>query len=314
MSMDMASDNSPFLRLPVEVRLHIYNFALPHSEYHDQLQLLDCPISWHPGTCANILFVNKQVHRDSSEILYQKNYFALYIRHPRNARLVYNETRADPQSFVLISWAHHHWAHPRNPRISWSALQRHSNLQDVRNWYISIPELDDLIGVDAYMRRASIAGLYGINIWQDRCARERGCLADEEKNRMAYVQKYKDPVDEVGKMLQSLPRIDILSLGLGYGTYGITCREYILSEILQRRGVKQAMCFYVNTRKGERVIDHYHSSLERYRQLLQGAHKSFKEESPRLPKGVKEMYWLLRAIRTMQALCPPTDPVDLIKE
>ncbi|KAL9100215.1 MAG: hypothetical protein Q9163_004380 [Psora crenata] len=312
MPVNMASRNISFLEFPLEVRLEIYRLALPRSEYREDLQIPDCPITWSLGICAGLLFANKQVQRESSEVLYKESYFALYIKHPRNPRLTYNESRADSQSFILISWTHRHWAHPRNPRIPWPALQKHKNLQDIRKWYVSVPELDDLIGVDAYMRRASIAGLYGINIWVANRARNGGCLTDDEKERMAYLQKYKDPINEAGIMLRSLPRIDVLSLGLGYGNHNVTCREYVLNEILLRRGVGQAKCFYTGTTKEGNGINH--GLVEGYRQMLQSNQASANRERLHMPRETESMHHLLQAIRTRQVLEPPMDPVDLIRD
>ena len=308
-----SSCSFPFLLLPLEIRLEIYKFALPYSEYRADLQLSDSPISWHPGACPRLLLANKHIYRETSSTLYQDNHFALYIRHPREPRLVYNESRADEQSFVLISWAHHHWAHPRNSKISWLVLRKHQNLQDIRRWYISIPVLDDLLGVEVYMGRSTIAGLHGIKFWLDKCTNNGGCLAGGEKKRMAYVQKYKDPIDEVGRMLQCLPQIDLLSLGLCcYGLHDIAFRDYMLDELLRIRGVKQAKCFYLPGKNGDIMIKP--GPLETYRQTLQSPRGSFAKETPNLPQGIEEMYRLLEAMRIRQTIEPPFYNEDLIRE
>ena len=122
---------------------------LPFSVYLDDLETMDCPVRWRRGLCGNVLFVNKQIHREASGILYKENVFSLYIRHPMKARLPMNESRPDDDSFVLFSWTGRHWAHPKNSRSHLRNLSKHPNFPDICKLYVSAPELDGLIGVDA---------------------------------------------------------------------------------------------------------------------------------------------------------------------
>ena len=310
LSTSMASCSSPFLNLPFELRVCIYRLTLPHSEYHNEKAHLDHPILWRPGTCAGILFTNKQIHSETSTILYRENFFAIYVRHPRNARLEYNESRADPEAFALISWEHRFWAHPRQTRIRLSTLQKHRNLHDIRKWYISVPDLSDLLGVDTYMRTTSTAAFHGVDFWITKCADNQGHLEGTDSERMAYVQMYKEPIDEVGRFLRSLPQLDHLSLGLGHGKFDIRCREYVLDEILQSRSVKDVKCFYVPTRRERWAMNI--KPLERYEQIIRAQHGSFAKEKPQLPGEIERMYWLLQAIYTREIVDPPTNAMGLI--
>lgn len=143
----MTSNRSRFLQLPTEVRLPIYRLLLPYSEYNSGREKSDSPVEWHHGACPGILFVNRQIHQEAAEILYRENTFAIYVKHPRQPRLPMNEGRADAESFMLVSWKGRSWSNPKNPKLSFSLLKKHSNLRDIRRLHISLPPLDDLLGV-----------------------------------------------------------------------------------------------------------------------------------------------------------------------
>lgn len=298
-----SSQNFRFLALPTEIRMVIYRLVLPYSKYVEDLEFMDCPISWFKGTSPALLFGNRQTYREATEILYKENLFALYVRHPRAARLPMNESRADPESFVLISWRDRSWAHPRNSRLPLSVLRRHINRLDIRRLHVSLPPFDDLIGVDAFMRRSSYAGFHGISAWVRKCAKQGGCLDHQEEQRMAYVRKYKEPVDEIGDFIREMPRLDHLSISFQLGDFDITHIEYLIGEILEKREVGVAKCFYVVTSKrqlppGERWDT---PLLRRFEQTLQSPMgTNIKGDVAHLPARLHDMYWLLRAMRTRQ--------------
>ncbi|KAL2051383.1 hypothetical protein ABVK25_008435 [Lepraria finkii] len=62
---------------------------------------------------------------------------------------------------------------------------------------------------------------------------------------MKYFQETKEPIDEVGKLLHELPRLDQLCLSFQTHVYDITTTEYLLQEILKMRGTTNARCFYI---------------------------------------------------------------------
>ena len=319
----MASERSLFLTLAPEIRLQIYRLVLPYSVYHVDFETFDSPVRWRHGLCSSILFINRQTHREASFVLYTENYFAVYLRHPQDARLPMNESRPDPDSFVLFSMINRSWAHPRNFKFPLSALQKHRNLSDIRKVYVSIPCFDGLIGVDAYLRRSSEARFQGISSWLTKCINRGGHLSPEEMDRICYVYKYKEPVDKIGKILQALPLLDFLSVGVNRLQYNISFIEFLLEEILSIGRVKRARCCYIP----EATIG---SSLwigaNKYDPLLsvfEGALRYRTTDPARryqhLSREAEDVWRLLQAIRKRQSLqgaheqgCLYLNPADVI--
>ncbi|MCJ1450652.1 hypothetical protein MMC28_000985 [Mycoblastus sanguinarius] len=301
----MVSDSFPFIQLAAEIRLPIYKLVLPYSTYCSKLHEHDSPIKWHYGKCPGILFVNRQIHREAAELLYSQNIFAIYVRHPREPRLPMNESRADPESFMLISWANRTWSNPKNPRLPISLLRNHSNFENIRRLHVSLPHFDDLSGVDMFMKKTSYAAFHGINGWIRKCAKDDGRLDAQERERMEYIKQFKEPLDEIGKLLHILPRVDQLNLSLSAGQFDISFIEYLLDGILQRRNVRNAACFYyrpsgtINRR--EFGIRDY-SLLQRLNTVLQSPPGDKRESHLQL--DIEGMFWLLQSIRTRQQLDP----------
>ena len=285
----------PFLLLPAEIRLRIYRLMLPHSEYHDDsdLERQDCPVEWHPGKYPGILFFNRQTHQEATEVLYRENVFAIYIRHPRVPRLPMGEGRADPESFMLVSWANRSWTNPRNPKLTLSVLRNHPNLRDIRRLHISLPHFgSDLSGIDMYMKKTSYAAFNGIDAWINKCLKAGGRIDDQERERMKYFQQTKEPIDEVGKLLHELPRLDQLCLSFQTHAYDITTTEYLLQEILKKRGITNARCFYIYG-----LWERQPGELQYFVGLLQSPVGTKIMEESHLPSDMDGMYLLLEAIR-----------------
>ena len=308
----MASKRSLFLTLAPEIRVLIYKLVLPYSTYYPEFETSDSPVRWHRGLCPSILFVNQQIYYEASYILYTENYFAVYLRHPRDARLPMNESRPDHDSFVLFSLIERSWAHPRNYRLSLSALQNRRNLNNLRKVYVSIPCFDDLIGVDAYLRRSSEAGFRGITHWLTTCASRGGHLSPEEIDRISYVYKYKAPIDEVGKMLQQIPCLDFLSIGVNRWLYNITFMEFLLEEILQIRRVKRARCHYVPEAKmGTSLwigVNRYDPLLRDFDKALESQSMNTASPAKHLSQETEDVWRLLQAIRKRQSLQSAHEP------
>jgi len=306
----MAPGVFPFLRLATEIRLSIYKLVLPYSEYCIESQKLDCPVRWHPGKCPSILFVNRQIYREATEILYRENAFAIYVRHPRQPRLPMNESRADPESFILISWINKSWANPRNPRLPCSVLRHHRNFQDITRFHISLPPLDDVLGIDVYMQKSSYAAFNGINAWIRKCLKQSGCIDDQERERTEYTQQIKRPIDEIGELLLNSPRIDELNLSLQAREREISFATHMLQGLITACKVSKARCFYVPRYDGRRVDPWVWGNpdytLARNLERLLEAPED-KEES-HLLKDMDEMYSLLQSIRARQQLDPTAIP------
>ncbi len=299
----------PFLQLPTEIRLPIYRLLLPYSEYHVEGQRNDSPVRWYTGRyhCSSILLVNRQVHREAAEILYRDNFFAIYVKHPREPRLPMNNSRADSESFMFVSWAQNKspnivkakmnwaWAHPRNPRVSWSTLEKHQSFHHIRNFHISLPSFDGLSGVDMFMKKTSFAAFKGVKAWSEKCANKGGCLDVAEGQRMCIVQQYKDPIDQLGRLLQDLERIDRLCISAQISKFQITFSDYLLEELLKVGVVGNAACYFatpLTSYPGE-------SQLRRWKDLLESTPKKPRKES-QLPPEADGMYRLLRAVRAYQ--------------
>ena len=301
----------PFLLLATETRLSIYKLVLPYSEYHVEEQKNDSPVRWYPGDypCPSILFVNRQIHDESAEILYRDNFFAIYVRHPRDPRLPMNESRADPESFMLVSWAkspmvrmNRAWAHPQNPKIPCSTLEYHQNFHHIRKFHISLPSFEDLAGVDMFMKLTSFAAHNGIKAWTDSCAKRGGSLLVAETERMSIVQQFRNPIDELGRLLHSSGRIDQLCISFQASNFQISFIEYLLEELLKLDEVRGATCFFASSLVHTLTWANLdNSQLKRWEDLLRLKPQRRTEES-HLPPEIDHMYQLLCAIRTYQQL------------
>lgn len=253
---------STFLSLPLEVRILIYKYLLPYSidqrfeplpkqapnpSIRGPRLALQEPeswaVRWFPGTCPLILFVDRQIHQEACEVLYRENAFELYIRHPKEPRLPMNDGRIDAESFILIAWAHSHWCHPRNPQLPLSTLLSHPWMSRIRNWRVNLPPLDDLMGVDAFMRLSSWPAFMGITKWISHCTKDDGQLDEQESSRMNYVKQFKDPIDDVAAYLKSLQRIDRLGMSFHLGRAHLNFLEYLLEGFQNLVTVKQVDCF-----------------------------------------------------------------------
>lgn len=234
-----------------------------------------------------------------------------------------NESRADSQSFMLVSWAkspgnranrlqeNRAWAHPLNPKLPYPLLANHQSFHHVRNLYVNLPPLDDLLGVDMFMKKQSYAFFNGISAWIRKCSHGGYCLDNQESERMKIVQQFKDPIDEIGKLLQSLGRIDRLHLVFQVeAASGISFVEYLLNEILKVRNVGLAEVSFApclllaNCRNLWGSFDH--PLFQRWQDLLQGIPDE--REEVQFPSEMDGMYRLLQAIQMHQELDPSSMP------
>ena len=301
----MSSREFPFLQLPVEIRLLVYQYALPFSiyEYDYDGEKSDCPVTWFPGKCPGILFVNRQISQEARETLYRNNTFSIYVRHPREPRLPMNAGRADPESIMLISWAKRVWSHPKNPILPFSILRHHPNFRDIRMIHVSLPPFDDLLGVDVYMQRSSDAFFHGINAWFNGCSEKGGQIDQKDRDRIDYVQKIKDPIDEVAKLLRTVSWIDKLYLSLQSREREISFVEYMLTQLLALQNVKNVRAFYVPRYIGGRANPWVwgnpdESLLVDLKANIENAHYGSKE--PQLSTDIDNMYRMLQSIRSKQ--------------
>ena len=229
----MAAKAVSFLDLPTELRLPIYRLVLPYSICDEKHK--DTPVRWFPGQCPSILFVCRRTYQEAAEILYAENTFAIYIRHPQWPRLPWNDSHRDLHSFAMMSSVKHFWAHPKQSKFPLPQLQCHQNLQDLRKVYISLPPLDGLLGVNYFF--------ISRQHWVQKPQRKTDDISPEEDERMAIVQRMKDPLDEIGDLLTDLPNLETLSIGFAPDALTIAIRKYMLERLLRVRGLKSASCF-----------------------------------------------------------------------
>lgn len=294
----------PFLQLATEVRLQVYTLVLPWSEYLTELERDDCPVKWYPGKCPSIISVNRQIHREATEILYRENTFAIYVRHPRIPRLPMTESRADPESFMLFSSEKKTLAGSRNPKVPYAVLRHHRNFQDIRKFHVSLPPFDDLNDIDEYSPSWARKAFADFSGCIEKCADQAGCIDYYDWDRMRYIQQIKGPIDEMGELLQNSPRIDELHLSLQAREQRLSFAIYMLQALITPRKVSNAHCLYIPLYIGSRrytATPKY--TLTRNLERLLEEPPGNKEES-HLSKDMDEMYSLLQSLRAIQQLDP----------
>ena len=148
-----------------------------------------------------------------------------------------NESRADDDSFVLISWKHRSWAHPRNHKIPLAVLQNHTHFSRICRIHINLRGMRDLLGIDMFMRTACYASEYGLSAWGEKLRVSNGQPLEVEQRRMDYINTIKGPVDEVAEVLQKLPRMTELLIFSTLHSYEISFFEFVISKLLRLRGV-----------------------------------------------------------------------------
>ena len=300
----------PFLQLPTEIRLSIYKLVLPYSEYSVDPPRKN-PVTWYSGNAA-ILFVNRQCYQEAVEILYRDNFFAIYIRHPRQPRLPFYDSRADAESFILISWSNRNrsWANPKNPRLSYSLLKQHSNFCKIRHIHVSLPPFNDLLGVDVYMQKTSYAASRSIKAWMKSCSECGGRITRKDRERMDYVQQIKGPIDEIGLLLQTLSRLEELCISLQAIERQLGFTEYMLRQFFALQNVNNVSACYAfeygsNAKPGP-LSGSDNDLLEVIKSKVEGT-PNYVEQSY-LPADMDDMFWLLQSIRAKQQRDPASIP------
>ena len=201
-------------------------------------------VRWYKGACASILFANRQIHEEACEILYHENTFSIYVKHPRHPRLPMNESRADDDSFVHISWKFRNWSHPRNPKIPLAIIRTHRHLPQICRLHVNLPDMRDLFAADMYMWTTSYASPHGLSACVDKLHATGGELSEGERERMDYINQIKKPIDEVAGVLRILPRINELVIFFKSESYEVAFIEYVAFGLLQLRSIKSAQCLY----------------------------------------------------------------------
>ena len=153
-----------------------------------------------------------------------------------------------------------------------------------------------------FMKLTSFAAHNGIKAWTDSCAKRGGSLLVAETERMSIVQQFRDPINELGRLLHSSGRIDQLCISFQVSNFQISFIEYLLEELLTLDDVRVATCFFasslVHNLTWANVDD---SQLKRWEDLLRLNPPRRMEES-HLPLEMDHMYRLLCAIRMYQQL------------
>ena len=157
-----------------------------------------------------------------------------------------------------------------------------------------------------FMKKTSFAAFNGIHAFIEKCATKGGCLDVAEKERMSIVQQFKDPIDQLGRLLKSSQRIERLCISVQAPKFQITFLEYLLEDLSRSCVVGGATLYFASsTTTPWRSLDEF--QLRRLEHLLQLTPKKPKKE-PQLPPEVNSMYRLLQAIRLNQQLDPMPMP------
>ena len=252
-------------------------------------------------------------------MLYGKNLFAIYVKQPNEARLPMNESRPDVESFILFSWDHGYWAHPKNKRLLLPDLFKHSNLLDISKLYLSFPCLGGLVGVDAYVRRSSHARFFGLSKWLQECSDRGGILIPEELDRIRYVYRYKDAFDQIGKLIQALPQLDFLALGMNVNVHILTFMGFMIEQILWQGNIGHCTCFFILSKENTNFSNTIAESFvlrdpltesfvlrdpltHRFEQMLRSDKEVAVEPVACFSKEANDMYRLLQEVRVRQSL------------
>ena len=313
--------------LPFEIRFIIYEFALPYSvdiKYEERcggtipnqsqvatFEKEEWSVRWFPGAAPTIITTNRQVYEEASEILYQRNVFELYVRHPRRPRLSMNDGHVDPESFVLISRATAHWCNPKwAKKIYMPDVIHHSGLAKVRRWHVNLPSFQELLGCDFYIRQSSDVAFAGIEKWAKERTLRDGALIPPEVDRLRYIQNYKHPIDEVASFLRSLSRIERLCLSFKLGRHRdhIFCLEYLVEEFYGIPTETDILCF-CNFLKFWRLLPDQ-AAIHPTSQTIDQIERELKTQSPgaiggaeaKLNADANAMLRMIRIIRRRQLL------------
>ena len=125
-----------------------------------------------------------------------------------------------------------------------SVLRNHSHFSHICRIHVNLPPLNDLAAADRYMRTTSDASHYGLSAWVKKLRASDGKLSDPEQKRMDYISTIKMPIDEVADLLQELPRMDELIIYVTSEVHEIAIIDFVLSGLLQLRGIKHAQFLY----------------------------------------------------------------------
>ena len=165
------------------------------------------------------------------------------------------------------------------------------------------------------MKKTSFAAFYGINAWVEKCLNDDSSPEHEELERMRYISSTKEPIDEVGQLLQTLPRIDQLRLSFQARDFNISFAEFLLDGILTKiRNAKNVRCFYVPVYRhhvqgpGSYGGSTDESLLQRCVMLLSSAKGTYSRKPSYLPSAMEDMFWLLQAIQSKQQRDPSSVP------
>ena len=117
-----------------------------------------------------------------------------------------------------------------------------------------------------FMKKTSFTAFNGVNAWIEKCVRKGGCLDLAEKERMSIVQQFKDPIDEVARLLQTLERIDRLCVRLQGQNCPITFFEDLFEDLFEVGEVGGTACHF-HPRLSWGTLDY--AQLVRWDDLLQ---------------------------------------------
>lgn len=124
----------PFLRLPLELRQHIYSFVLPASLPHVPKALNG--VIWRRGHTA-LLLTNRQISEECLDVIYGGNVFMVDIAYG-GMTLRY---RWQLESGLAVA-----------PSRAYSSLERfaRANVRRIRRWIVNVEHVDSYLGMIKY--------------------------------------------------------------------------------------------------------------------------------------------------------------------
>lgn len=111
---DAESDTFPLMRLPAEIRLRIYQYCLPSSQYYECWKYEPFSyVLWERGVCSNLIYTSRQIHKEGMDVFYGQNRFRVpsqrfkdYGRYDITPRIIYDQGNRVEHKTSLIQCRH----------------------------------------------------------------------------------------------------------------------------------------------------------------------------------------------------------------
>lgn len=187
------------------------------------------PVEWIPGTCPAILYINRKIHREATEILYSENAFVISVTsvdlHQRFPSCP--QKNRSTETGLLLSFKTRFIDRSRKVfhiRVVRSKLDLHTHtkIQLIQNLYIDLPDLD-LVHIDDHQPLVY-----------------HHCNSVSMEICKVHMQPWKEALEAIRKKFKHSSRLDKLRLVFAPGLVNGDCGGHALKEILHIRDVDDA--------------------------------------------------------------------------